>query len=97
MVRKRPASALEGLDFVVKAIYLVHAVTGKPLRAYLLAKSAKDQNVKKQITQISPLESKTHHQLVVKMKAEEKMRDLGFIKLREWPALRKAQLLTWVP
>ena len=95
-MRKRPASALEELDFVVSTIYLVHAVTGKHLRAYLLAKSAKDPNVKKQVTQISPLESKKYHQLVVKMKAEaeERMRDMGFLQLREWAAKRKVELLS---
>ena len=92
-MRKRPATAKEtDEDFEVVAIQMAHAVTGKNIRAYLLAKGVTQ---KKYLLQVSPHDSKKYVQLAesLKREAESKIGDMRFLGLRKWAALRKMDLL----
>ena len=90
VTRKRPHKEVE--DWAVESIYLVHAVTGKCVRAYLLAKG---DYKKSQVVQVSQTESRKYHQVTEKLKTEatEKMKTMGFACLKAWASSRKAELL----
>ena len=89
VTKKRP---MEIDDWGIANIYLVHAVTGKRIRAYLLAKG---DFKKSQVVQVSQQESRKHHQLTEKLKTEalEKMKTMHFQGLKAWASKRKAELL----
>ena len=79
-------------DWTVGTIYLIHAVTGKNIRAYLLAKR---EFKKSQIVQVTKQESRKYHEVTEKLQKEavEKMKDMGFGGLKAWASRRKAELL----